>query len=68
MYSGKLYCSKCDKVFNFEFDTTHELHSKICPKCDSKDIFYQEFDFGDDYNCEHVKTGRGGCGGYKRHK
>ena len=66
MYTGKLWCRKCDKITDFEF-TCQEDMPTVCPNCNSDDVFYNELDFGDDYDDTPIKTGDGGCGGYRRH-
>lgn len=70
MYKGVIWCRSCDDVTgdglsNYEFESILEM-PQVCPKCGSDDIFYQQLDFGNDKDDCGVKTGGGGCGGYRR--
>jgi len=70
MNKGKIWCRDCeekgkDKLIDFEFESKEDL-PKRCPKCGSDDIFYQQLDWGADNDDSGVKTGVGGCGGYRR--
>ena len=70
MCKGKIWCNTCDSIngnglTDFEFSSLHDLPSK-CPSCNGEDIFFQQLDFGEDTNNNRVKTGNGGCGGYRR--
>ena len=66
MYSGKLWCRRCDECSNFEFSSIEDM-PEVCPKCGDKDIYYNEIDWGNDNPPTEIKLGAGGCGGYRRH-
>ena len=70
MSKGKVWCKRCDEegqdpLSDFEAESTEDF-PKVCPKCGSDEIFYQQIDWGKDHDCNGVKTGDGGCGGYRR--
>jgi len=56
---------ECDRVYTFKFNDMN-LSDEVCPKCKSENIFFQQLDFGEDTPKGGVKTGNGGCGGYRR--
>lgn len=70
MYKGKIWCKDCDNstgdgLSDFEFESHYDM-PQVCPKCNSVNIFYNELDWGNDKDNKPVKTGSGGCGGYRR--
>lgn len=65
MYKGKIDCFDCGKISSFEFEGM-DVSDVTCPFCGSHNIFFQDLDFGKDTSIGGVKTGRGGCGGYRR--
>jgi len=65
VYKGKVWCKDCDRLLDFEFKLRDDM-PKVCSMCNSENVFYQQLDFGDDKDSSPVKTGDGGCGGYRR--
>ena len=65
MYKGKSWCRNCEQLNDFEFESHDDL-PKVCMKCKSDDIFYQQIDWGNDNPPVNLHLGNGGCGGYRR--
>lgn len=63
----RVHCSKCDKIFHWDFDETSELFQRICEKCGSEDIFYQEFEW-EEKDETPLRLGERGCGTPNRFK
>jgi len=70
MYKGIIWCRGCDEtggdaLTEFVFEAIYDIPNR-CSKCGCEDIFFQQLDWGNDKDDKIVKTGNGGCGGYRR--
>jgi len=62
MSKGRIFCDKCDKWYDFEYESSSDLPIAKCPKCNCNKIWFGDLFIGEDKGPDTVILGRGGKG------